>query len=299
MSGTEHPPGIWGATKETVTEFIADDAMTHAAALAFYTGLALAPIMTLLVWVTRFLGEGARESIANSIGEVIGAQAAEPLVQMMQQADAPRMNIAGLVSLAILIFSATGVFAQLQYALNLMWDVQPKPGNGVWQWVRKRMLSIGMLISLLFLLLASTVATTVVQAIVNVGAGVLPGADWLWIIANELVALGLFTVLFGVLFRYIPDARIEWNDVWFGAFLTALLFTIGRFVLSIYLGNSDYGSAYGAAAGSFLALLVWVYYTSLIVFFGAEVTQVHARRMGHPIQPDGHAIRVERRIEPA
>ena len=265
--------------------------MTQAAALAFYTGLALAPLLTLLMWFMRFVTPDARERVMEAFAQVLGEEAAKPLAQV--RVDQPSMNIAGLISLGILVFSATGVFGQLQSALNWMWDVKAAPTAGWFNYIRKRLLSLGMIMAILFLLLVSMVASAVVQAVVNAAGTIIPGGDWLLVLLNLVVSLVLFTGLFGLLFYYVPDVKVAWRDVWFGAALTAVLFTLGKWLLGWYLGRSSYESSYGAAAGSFIALLAWVYYSSIILFIGAEATQVYARRLGHEIEPDKHAVRID------
>lgn len=292
-------PGVWGALKETYSEFTRDDVMTHAAALAFYTGLSLAPMLTIAVWVARmFFGAEAKEKIIRAFTEVIGKQAAEPIRQILDPASQQAtsgMNIAGLISLGIVAFAATTVFAELQTTLNAIWSVQAKPnGSGIWNYVRKRLLSFGMLLTILFLLLVSMVISTVIQGfLTTVGSaeGVVAA------IVNLAVSLGLFTVLFAMLFKYVPDARLDWNAVWIGALISAALFIVGKFLLGLYLGRGSYESSYGAAVGSFVALLVWVYYSSTILLIGAEVTQVYARRHGVAVKPEEHAVCVVEKKE--
>jgi membrane protein len=288
-------PGIVGGAKEVVNEFIEDDVMTQSAAIAFYSGLAVAPLLTVMVWIARSVfGTGAKEKIVTGFEQVIGLEAAAPIRQLLDPASeqaAAGLTWAGLISIGILTFSATSVFAQLQVALNRMWDVKAKPGSSIKGFISKRLLSLGMLLSVFFLLMVSLVISAAVQAMVGV-----IGADegWMWSVINNAVSLAIFTLLFAGLYKFIPDAKIGWRAMWAGAIISAILFAIGKFALAWYLGRGGYQSSYGAAIGSFVALLVWVYYSSIIVLIGAEVTEVYARRRGHPVAPEEHAVRVVR-----
>jgi membrane protein len=294
-------PGLIGAVKEVFTEFSGDDVMTQAAALAFYSGLAFAPLLTVAVWILRVsTGNSSKDHVADVFGKVLGPATAEPLKQLLKEGGDKgnaSMTVAGIISIVLVIFSASGVFGQVQSALNAVWHVEPKPSSGIMGFVRKRLLSVGMLASIMFLLMTSLILSTGLSAFLKVfgssfGAIILA-------IAEPTVSLLLFTVLFAAMFRFVPDAKIEWKPVWIGAAISAVLFTIGKYGLAIYLGHTDYNSSYGAAAGSFVALLTWVYYSSIIMLLGAEATEVTARRLGHGLQPDEHAVRVVKTTEPA
>jgi membrane protein len=295
----KHERGAWASIKETYNQFSDKDAMTQSAALAFYSGLSLAPLLTILAWITRtFMGRDGKESIVRAFEHVIGAQAAAPIREILDPASqqaSSAMNVAGIISLIILAFSASGVFAQLQTALNKMWDVQAAPSAGMWFYVKKRLLSFGMLISIMFLLLVSMVVSAVIQGFIS-ATGV--EQAWFAAVVQVIVSLVIFTLLFAMMFRYVPDARIDWRDVWFGAALSAVMFIAGKFLLGLYLGRGSYQSSYGAAVGSFVALLVWVYYSSLIVFIGAVAARVWTRRKGHHIVPEEHAVKVKQEIRP-
>jgi membrane protein len=183
----------------------------------------------------------------------------------------------------MLLFSASGVFAQLQSTMNKVWNVTPKPQNAIWDWLRKRLLSMGMVLSVAFILLASLVISAVIGM-------VLPGTGTLWNLVTAGVSMLVFIVLFAMIFKFLPDVQIAWRDVWVGAVLTAVLFTVGKYAIGVYIGNSAVASSYGTA-GSLIALLVWVYYSAVIVLFGAELTQVYATRYGSGIQPEGGAVK--------
>lgn len=294
-------PGFIGAIKEVIYEFLNDDVMTQAAALAFYTGLALAPILTLAAWAARvFMPTNQKYDVALAFSKVMGQQAYAPIEQLLKPATqqaSSGWNVAGLISIAIVAFSASGVFGQVQAALNSIWHVQARPSNGVVGFIQKRVVSLGMLGTILFLLFASVVVSTTLQ-----GRLTADGQDEKTLVAlvfNNVMTVALFTVLFAVMFKFVPDAKIGWKPVWVGGLISAVLFAIGKAGLAIYLGRGSYETSYGAAVGSFVALLVWVYYSGVILLIGAEATEVYARRRGHALEPDAHAVRVIQTTEPA
>lgn len=297
-------PGFVGAVMEMVREFLDDDGMTQAAALAFYTGLSLAPLLTIAVWATQvFVGEGAKEQIVHVCEQVLGKQAAAPVGQLLQPAGEQAkqsMTISGIISIIFFAFTASGVFGQLQSSLNIMWNVKPNPKeSGFWLFLRKRLFSFGMLLTILFLLLVSMVLSVGIEAYLG---RFQEEYKLIFTVINLVVSLIVATGIFALMFAYLPDARVPWSDTLVGAAITAMLFLIGRWGLAVYLGRGSYETSYGAAVGSFVALLVWVYYSSIIIFLGTEVTQVYARRHGHRVKPEEHAIRakrVEKTVQPA
>lgn len=300
----QYKPGVWGATMEVANEFGQDDGMTQAAALSFYVGLSIAPLLTIAVWITQtFLGDPGKDMIVQVSQQVLGTQAAAPIQQLLDPASAQAkagMTVTGILSILFLAVSASGVFGQLQSSLNIMWNVKADPTkSGIVSLVRKRLFSFGMLLTLLFLMLTSTILSFAIEATIHVigGEGTLL-ARGLNLGVTFVIATGVFVLLF----TYLPDVRVPWRDTIFGAALTAALFIVGRFVLAYYLGRGSYETSYGAAVGSFVALLVWVYYTSIIIFIGSEATQVYARRHGHEPRAEEHAVkteRIEREVGPA
>lgn len=293
---TRGKPGAVGATMEVFTGFSDDDGMTQAAALAFYTGLSLAPLLSIGVWLTQlFLGEGAKDQIITWATQIVGSQGAKPVQELLKPASEQaqvNMNVTGILSIIFLAFTASGVLGQLQSSLNIMWNVKTDPNASGWLiLIKKRLFSFGMLFTLLFLLLVSMAASVAVEAAVHLVGGSIP------IIARVLnigVTFAVATGIFMLLFTYLPDVRVPWRDTLFGAALTAVLFLVGRYAMGVYLGRGSYETSYGTAIGSFVALLVWVYYTSIIIFIGVEATQVWARRHGHEPRPERHAVKVER-----
>jgi membrane protein len=282
-------PGLWGAFKQTIKQFINDDVLTLSGALAFYAALSFAPLVILLMWAASFFGEETQEQIVTELSGIVGEAGAAAIEMVLQSSEAnPRAGtVAGLISMGVLLFSATTVFAQLQISLNRIWNVKANSGvsAGIWNWLRKRVLSLGMVIAIAFLLIISMVADMIVSMLI----GPIIEQGGVWQVLSIVVSLGIFTLLFAMMFKYLPDVEITWHTVWVGAAVTAVLFTLGKFLIGLYLGHGGVGSAYGAA-GSVIALLVWVYFTSLVVLYGAEVTQVYARRTGKRITPSDRAV---------
>ncbi|MBE9042721.1 YihY/virulence factor BrkB family protein [Oscillatoriales cyanobacterium LEGE 11467] len=287
---------IWKLIREAFQEWQKDKASRLAAALAYYTVFSLAPLLIIAIALVGaiFGEEAARGEIVGQIQGLVGLEGAKVVETAIENANKPDTgNVASIISVVVLLFGASGVFAQLQEALNTIWDVKAKPKTGIWGLVRKRILSFSAVLGIAFLLLVSLVVSAVLSILGHYASGLLPGADFLWQILNIAVSLGFITVLFALMFKYLPDVKIQWSDVWVGAAITAALFTIGKFALGLYLGGGSFGSAYGAA-GSLIVFLSWVYYSAQILFFGSEFTQVYARRYGSRIVPDRHAVRADK-----
>ena len=275
----------WTILKASVSDFLEDNAMTWAAGIAFYTALSFAPLMTLLISIGSWLGEGTQDKLIGEVKRVMGEQAGASIDTVIQNAETHQGQSVWAfgLSLAVTIFSASGVFAQLQQALNRAWDVKPKPGQGVWGWVRARLLSIGVVASLVFILMASLAVSAIIGLI-------LPNAEGWGRVGSVLVSLIIYIPMFMLLFKLLPDVKVSWKDVFFGSVITAVLFIVGKAGIGLYLGHSAVGSAYGAA-GSLVVLLVWVYYSAIILLFGAEITQTRTQIYGSGIEPDEHAVR--------
>ena len=255
------------------------DLMTLAAALAFYTALSLAPLILILLWVIGLLGEGSQAQFVQEIQNNIGANAAESIRGIVESADQkPELgSIAGIVGVLTLLFSASGVFAQLQASLNVIWDAAADSSAGVGTWLKKRLLSMGMVIAFGFLAAVSLAVSAAITYMLD-------GSGGIWGTLNWFVSVGVFAVLFAMMFSYLPDRRLPMKEALIGGLLTSVLFSLGKSVIGLYLGRSAVGSAYGAA-GSLLVFLVWVYYSSLIVFIGAELTRsLHAFRGAAPAE---------------
>lgn len=281
---------IWQVLRSAVVDFIADDVLTLGAALSYYTALSLAPLLIILLWVGGLLGPEIETGLVDQIVEVIGPRAGDAVRLILEGADdsGSAGTIAGIFGIGVLVFSATSVFAQLQYSLNRIWNVQARVGAGVGSWFRKRLLSLGMVMTLAFLMLVSLAVNAALAYIAVRSSDLLPGAELFWRLVNTGVSVVVFTLLFASFFKILPDVTIGWRDVAVGAALTAILFALGKGLISLYLAQTSVGSSYGAA-GSLLVLLVWVYFSSLVLFFGAEITQAWTKIAGHPIRPDRHA----------
>lgn len=285
----------WKLLKQTASDWSDDNASRLAAALAYYTVLSIAPMMVLAVAVAGlFYGEdAARGQIGEQLGAVVGPQAGGAIETIIANAKAPEAGLLStVVGIAVLFFGASGVFGELQASLNTVWDVAPKSGRGVRGFVAQRFFSFTMVLGVAFMLLVSLVLSAALSAIGSLVADSLPGGAVLWQAVNFIVSLGLITVLFAMIYKVIPDAKIAWSDVWVGALVTSLLFSLGKLGLGLYLGRASLASPFGAA-GSVIVLVVWVYYAAQILLLGAEFTQAYARRFGHDIEPSAHATRVE------
>ncbi len=284
---------IWDILKETFSDWSEDRAPRLAAALAYYTVFALAPLLIIAIAIAGLvLGneQSVRESLLAQIGGMVGQNGAQAISTMIEGARKPAAGIiATVIGIVTLLFAASGLFGQLQDALNTIWEVQPKPGRGIWATIKDRFFSFTMVLGVGFLLLVSLVISTMLAAVVKYVSG---GAEAVvWSVVNFVLSFGITTLLFALIFKIIPDVEIAWSDVWIGALVTAVLFTIGRTLISLYLGRAAPESTYGAA-GSFVAILLWVYYSAQILFLGAEFTQVYAKRYGSQIKPDENAVAV-------
>lgn len=283
---------LWSIAKDSGACWKKDNATRLSAALAYYTLLSIAPLIVIAITVAGFAfgEEAARGKIAAQIGGLVGAQAAQGIQMVVQSARSPTSGaLSSIVGILVLIVGASGVFGELQESLNTIWKVEPKPGRGIWGTIKDRFFSFTMVLGVAFLLLVSLVVSAALSAVGHVLQSSLPGGEALWQVVNFVFSLGVITLLFALIFKVIPDVQIKWRDVWFGAAMTALLFTLGKFLLGLYLGKSTISSSYGAA-GSIIVLVVWVYYSAQILFLGAELTQTHARHRGRRIRPSEDAV---------
>ena len=280
--------------RDTGADWYEDSAPRLAASLAYYTLLSTAPLVLLSVSVAGlvFGEDAARGQIVAQLSHVVGAQAASVLEAIAKNAhEEPSGLVSGVISVVLLLLGASGVFGELQTALNAMWGVKPKPGRGVRGFLRDRFLSFTMVLGVAFMLLVSLVISAGLSAAAHFFADALPGGAAVWQALNFVISLGVITGLFALIFKVVPDAAVRWRDVWVGAGVTAFLFSIGKHVLGLYIGSSSIASSYGAA-GSVVAYVVWVYYASQILFLGAEFTQAYARLEGKPIEPAPNAVSI-------
>ena len=285
--------------KQTATEWIADDAPQLGAALAYYSVFSLAPMVLLLISVLGVLFRedpaGAWSRITEQMSYFLDKSAVDMVQQIAKQVSTPSKSmLGGAIGLSLALFGATGVFGQLQNALNIIWGVKSKPGRGIWGFVRSRFLSFALIAGIGFLLLISLVIEAGIKGFSHYLQSVLPGALTIIIPIYLTFDLVIVTAVFAMIFKVLPNAQTRWRDVWIGAVLTAFLFLLGKWALGLYLGSGTAASAYGAAS-SLITLLLWVYYSSQILLFGAEFTQVYANKCGADIKPDKYAVRIERK----
>ncbi len=273
--------------KRILSQWKEDDVARHAAALAYYTAISIAPLLMMVVYLASYLGGAQRAARAQVISYALyflGPQAADFVKVVMDNASQPSTgNIAGIVGLLTLLWGSTNVFTHLQTSLNKIWGVTDAKAGGFMQIVRHRVVSFTLVLGIAFLLLVSLLFSTVLTAMTDSLAGAMPGIDLMWKAVDFLTSFIIVTLLFAAIFKVLPNATIAWKDVWIGAALTSFLFSIGKFALSLYLTNV--GSAYGAA-GSLIAFLLWVYFSAQILFLGAEFTQVYARYKGRSVKEE-------------
>ena len=265
---------------------VADDALlTRAAAIAFYSALSFAPLMVLLLWLLAALRPEWQQQLTAGLARILGEKAAGAIELVVGNAKStPTLgNIAGIASLAITVFSASAVFAQLQRALNVIWDVKARPGKAITAWLWARARAIALVVGFAFLLIVSFVVSTLIRLFV-------PADSWLWGMVEWVITLLVFIAAFGAMYRVLPDARIAWMDAWRGALLTTVLFIAGKYGIDVYIRHASVGGAYGPA-GVLVVLLTWVYYASIIVLAGAELTHGLALARGSKPPPARQADR--------
>jgi membrane protein len=274
--------------KQTASEWINDKAPTRGAALAYYSMFAIAPIVILAVSLAGLVyGEAAASGrVAEEIRGTVGKEVAAAIESLVRAASNRTSSaLATVVSLGVALFGAAALFRELQDALNTIWKVTARPGRALTRTLKDRAFSFGMVLATGLLLLASLAISATLNAISQLlTPEALPGGVWVWLAINWLASLAFLTLLFALLFKVVPDVHIAWRDVWAGAALTGLLFTVGKYLFAVYLTRTGVASAYGAA-GSLAVVLVWVYYSAQIVLFGAEFTRVQARRRGSDCTP--------------
>lgn len=289
---------VFALLKQTAHEWIEDKAPQLGAALAYYTVFSLAPLVLLLLAIVGVLFRsdpaGAWSKITQEMSIFLDASAVQVVQEIAQKAAQPgKSTLATVIGLALAIFGASGVFGQLQDALNTIWGVKAKPGLGLSGFLRARFVSFAMVAGVCFLLLVSLTFEAVLKAISLYLEVMFPGGSTFAFALYFLVDFALIAVLFAMIFKFVPDAKIHWRDVWIGGVLTAVFFLVGKWALGIYLASGAAASAYGAAS-SLITLLLWVYYSAQILLFGAEFTQVYADQCGSRVVPSEFAVRVKR-----
>jgi membrane protein len=283
--------------KQTFQEWLQDKAPQLGAALAYYTVFSLAPLVLVLLAIIGVIFRddpaGAWDKITEQMGYFLDQSAVQVVQSIAQKASQPgKSTLGAVIGIALALFGASGVFGQLQDALNTIWGVKAKPGLGIWGFLRSRFLSFAMVGGIFFLLLVSLAVEALLKGFSHYVQSVLPGGIVVALTIYVVFDFAVVVVLFAMIFKFLPDVEIQWRDVWIGAVMTAMLFGIGKWLLGFYLGSGAAGSAYGAAS-SLITLLLWVYYSSQILLFGAEFTQVYAARAGRAFEPTEYAVRIE------
>ncbi len=282
---------LWRVLLNAAKNWSNDSAARLGAALSYYTIFAISPLIIIVIFVASLLfnQSSVQHSLFEQIGGLVGKKGADELQHMLKAA-APhgQGQMATIIAIVTLMLSATGLFLELQNDLNAIFGVKEKSGQGVWGFIKNRLLSFAMVVGIGFLLLVSLVVSAGLSAISKYLAALVPGMGVVGHLLNFLVSFGIITVLFSMIFKVLPDVRIRWREVWIGGAVTALLFTAGKFGLGMYLGRNTTVSAYGAA-GSLVLILLWVYYSAQILFFGAELTREYANECGTRLEPKPHA----------
>jgi membrane protein len=283
--------------KQTFQEWLQDKAPQLGAALAYYTVFSLAPLILVLLAIIGFLFRddpaGAWNKITQQMSYFLDPSALQVVQNIAQKASQPGKSlIATIIGVALALFGASGVFGQLQDALNTIWGVKAKPGTGIWGFLRARFLSFAMVAGICFLLLVSLAIEALLKGFSHYVQSVVPGGIVIALTVYLVFDFAVVVLLFAMIFKFLPDVKIQWRDVWIGAVMTAVFFGIGKWALGLYLSSGAAGSAYGAAS-SLITLLLWVYYSSQILLFGAEFTQVYADRAGRGVEPSEYAVRIQ------
>src|SRR5205814_3932053 len=283
--------------KQTFSEWLKDKAPQLGAALAYYTVFSLAPLILVLLAIVgvifRHDPAGAWNKISQQMSYFLDPSAVQVVQSIAQKASQPGKGlIATVICVVLALFGDSGVFGQLQDALNTIWGLKAKPGGGIWVFLRSRFLSFAMVGGVCFLLLVSLTLESLLKGFSHYLQSVLPGGIVVAMAVYLIFDFAVVVLLFAMIFKFLPDARIQWRDVWIGAIMTAIFFGLGKWLLGLYLGSGAAGSAYGAAS-SLITLLLWVYYSSQFLLFGAEFTQVYADRAGGGVKPDEYAVRIE------
>jgi membrane protein len=284
---------LWQILKDTFKDFGEDRAMRLAAAMAYYSIFSLGPLLFVAITVAGWvMGEEAvRGQVQQQLKGFIGEQSAKIVESMMAGPKLGQNILATVIGIGTLLLGAGGLFGQLQDALNTIWEVKPKPGRGIWGLIRSRFLSMAMVLGLGFLLLISMVLTTTAEAATAQAGQILPIPDAVVGMISVAVSFLVVTLFFAIVYKVLPDVKVRLRDVWMGAIFAAVLFTVGKYLLSLYLGKQATSSTYGTA-GAFVVILLWVYYSSIILFLGSEFAQVYAHRRGAALAPTKDAVPV-------
>lgn len=284
-----NPRAIFELVRDTFKDWSEDKAARLGAALAYYTIFSIGPLLLIAVAIASFVFADAQGQIVSKIQGVVGKESADVIAQTMNNANKSGANIfATVIGIVTLLLGASGVFGQLKDALNTIWEVQPKPGQGLLATLRERFLSFTMVLGTGFLLMVSLILSAAAAALSDFLKSFLPGGDIIGFIISLIVSLLVTSVMFMLLFKFLPDVKIAWGDVWIGGLVTAILFIVGQFALGLYIGSGAVGTSFGAVS-SLVIILVWIYYSTQILFLGAEFTQVYTNKYGSLVKPKENA----------
>ncbi|GAC1417475.1 MAG: YihY/virulence factor BrkB family protein [Flavisolibacter sp.] len=289
--------GLWQVLKKSFTGFSDDKIAKLSASLAYYTIFSLGPLLIMIIFLCGlFFGrEAVQGNIYHQMEGFVGHDAALQLQQIIKNAAiSGKGHLAAIIGFITLLIGATSVFAEIQESINMIWGLKPKPKTGFVKLLLTRLTSFGVIAGLGFLLIVSLSVTALVEALSNRLHNIFPGVTLVvFYIINLVITFAVITVLFGVIFKMLPDAKIKSKDVLAGAIATALLFMVGKFAISLYISKSNVGSTYGTA-GSLVILLLWIYYSSFILYFGAEFTKAYAVQYGSEIHPNDYAVTIQK-----
>ena len=284
---------VFAFMKEVFSNFSDDKVMKYSASLSYYTVFSIAPILIIIISIAGFFfgKEAIQGQVFGQLNGLVGQQAATQIQEMIGNTHSSGNTfIASVISIVVLILGATGIFGEIQDSINSIWGLKSKPKTGIIKIIINRLISFSLIVSLGFVAMVTLLLNTAVDVLSKNLARLIPGAGQYFVeILNYILIFVVITAMFAVIFKVLPDAKIKWRDVIRGAVLTAILFIIGKFVISIYVQKTNVGSVYGAA-GSIVILLVWVYYTAVILYFGAEFTKVYAIKYGSKILPNNYAV---------
>jgi membrane protein len=283
---------VWQSLKQSFKGFSEDKITKLSASLAYYTVFSIGPLLFLIIFIAGLaLGkEAIQGNVYNQLDHLIGADAAKQVQDILKGVSlSGKGGLAVVIGVITLLIGATSVFAEMQDSINSIWGVKQKPSAGIWQTIKSRLLSFGLIGSLAFLLLVSLAVTAVISGIGDRIQRMVPGLGVvLFEIINAIISIGITSLLFAIIFKVLPDIKTAWKNIWPGAIFTSLLFLLGKYGISAYISSSEVGTTYGAA-GSLVILLLWVYYSSIILYFGAEFTKFYALDKGAKVTPEPYA----------
>ncbi|WP_017498406.1 YihY/virulence factor BrkB family protein [Flavobacterium sp. WG21] len=289
----------WYLLRTTFLEFNDDNAIKLSAALSYYTIFALPPLLIIIITICGFFfgEEAVTGELYGQINRLVGNDAAIQIQDAIKNVQLSDSNVfVTIFGVVMLLIGASGVFAEIQSSINFIWGLRAKPNKGLKKFIQNRIMSFSMIVSVGFLMLVSLMLNAVLDVLnARLKLYLADSTVYLFYVINLIIVLGSITLLFAIIFRTLPDGIIKWRDAFIGAGCTAILFMIGKFAIGFYLGNSTIASVYGAA-GSVIIILVWVYYSAIILYFGAEFTKVYAKTYGGKIAPNGYSVEIKKEI---